>query len=336
MRPAAGRARVARTRAPARGGRAPPGRPGARATARRPRGTRWCGRCARARARSATRRPARPGRAPWPARTPRPRRRRPRGGWRRARGRAAPARSGAWRAPARVHRVRRSRSKVRRRRRPSRSQAPASSGARSVSRSAASTASESDAHVLVDARGVPVRGRAGPLRARPVADRAAGGGQVPRLPEGEREQPQHRGVARVGVARVDQPAGGEREVALGQRVLGRGHEALDALGARVRLGEVHELQRARGHRAHADLEVDARPLLDVVAVAGEVDPVDGADAPLGIGQAARIAVDDRVVGHPRRERVVAGAVLVGGPAALLLGVGARRPPRRAACARPRR
>src|SRR4029453_8064445 len=44
------------------------------------------------------------------------------------------------------------------------------------------------------------------------------------------------------------------------------------------------------------------------------------DAPLGVGEAARVAVHDRVVGHARAERVV--LVLLGalGALALLLGV----------------
>src|SRR6185295_11398011 len=79
-------------------------------------------------------------------------------------------------------------------------------------------------------------------------------------------------------------------------------------GARVGLREVDELQRAGRHRADADLERDARPLLDVVAVAREVDAVDAAHAPLRIREAARVAVHDRVVGHTRGERVVLLAV----------------------------
>src|SRR5687767_15244347 len=60
---------------------------------------------------------------------------------------------------------------------------------------------------------------------------------------GGRQQPQDGQVARVGVARVDQPPGGEVEVALHERVLGGRHEALDALGARIRSEEhTSELQ----------------------------------------------------------------------------------------------
>ena len=93
----------------------------------------------------------------------------------------------------------------------------------------------------------------------------------------------------------------------------------DAVGAGVGLAEVDELQRAGGHGAHAGRELHARPLLHVVAVAREVDAADRPDAPLGVGQAARVAVHDRVVGHARAERVV-----------LLRG----RPPRpRARCSR---
>ena len=76
----------------------------------------------------------------------------------------------------------------------------------------------------------PVRLLAAQSRtARAAAARVAG------LPERERHQPQHGGVARLGVAREDEPARGEREVALRQRVLGGGHEALHALGAGVGL-----------------------------------------------------------------------------------------------------
>ena len=130
------------------------------------------------------------------------------------------------------------------------------------------------------------------------------------------------GVARVGVARVDQAPRGERVVALGERVLGGGHEALHALGARVGRAEVDELERVGGHGAHAGLEAHARPLLDVVAAAGEVDAGDLADAPLGVGEAARVAVHDRVVGDLRAERVVLRAIGLGGAPALLLLVGA--------------
>ena len=176
------------------------------------------------------------------------------------------------------------------------------------------------AHVLVDPRGVAVgRGTLG-LGANPVAGGAGRRAVVARLPEGQRQQPQHRLVARVGVAREHEPAGGELEVALGQRVLGRGHEALDAFGARVGLAEVDELQRAGRHGADPGLEGDARPLLDVVAAAREVDAVDAAHAPLRIGQAARVAVHDRVVGHARGERVVLGLVGVLRALALLLRV----------------
>ena len=175
------------------------------------------------------------------------------------------------------------------------------------------------AHVLVDARREAMRRRALALDARPVAHGAARGGEVAGLPEGQRHQAQDGGVARLGVARVDQALGRQRVVALGHRVLGGGHEALHALGARVGLGEVDELQRAGRHRPHAGRELDARPLLDVVAVAGEVDARDRADAPLRVAQAARVAVDDRVVGDARAERVVLG--LVGGVlAGALLGL----------------
>ena len=51
-------------------------------------------------------------------------------------------------------------------------------------------------------------------------------------------------------------------------------------------------------------------------------PVTRADAPLGIGQAAGVAVHDRVIGDARAERVVLGAVLGRGARALLGLVGA--------------
>ena len=192
------------------------------------------------------------------------------------------------------------------------------------------------AHVLVDARGEAMRRGAIALDARPVAHGAAGGGELARLPEGERHQAQDGGVARLGVAREDQALGGQRVVALGHRVLGGGHEALHALGAGVGLGEVDELQRAGRDRPHAGRELHARPLLDVVAVAGEVDARDRADAPLRVAQAARVAVHDRVVGHARAEGVVLG--LIGGRARGRAARPRRRagPPRRAPCARRRR
>ena len=98
-----------------------------------------------------------------------------------------------------------------------------------------------------------MRGRTPALDPRPVAHGAAGGGQVAVLPEGERHEPQDRRVARVGVARVDEPLGGEPVVALGHRVLRGAHEALHARGAGVGGAEVHELEASRGHRPHADL-----------------------------------------------------------------------------------
>ena len=41
------------------------------------------------------------------------------------------------------------------------------------------------------------------------------------------------GFGGLGVARVDEPLGGQRRVALGERVLGRGHEPLDAVGGGI-------------------------------------------------------------------------------------------------------
>ena len=164
-----------------------------------------------------------------------------------------------------------------------------------------------------------MRGRAVVLVARPVAHGAAGGVELARLPEGERQQPQHGRVRRVGVAGVDEPLRGERVVALERRVLRGGQEALDAIGGGVGPGEVDELQRAGGHGAHADVEAHARPLLHVVAAAGEVDPGHAADAPLRVGDAARVAVHDRVVGHLRAERVV-GLAVGGMRAGALLGL----------------
>jgi hypothetical protein len=188
------------------------------------------------------------------------------------------------------------------------------------------------AHVLVDARGEAMRRGTLALDARPVAHGSAGRTELAGLPEGQRHEAQDGRVAGLGVARVDQALGGQRVIALGHRVLGGGHEALHALGPGVGLGEVDELQGAGGDRPHAGRELHARPLLDVVAAAGEVDARDRADAPLRVAQAARVAVHHRVVGHARAEGVVLGPVggvlagallgLVGAPA--LLGPGLAR------------
>ena len=164
-------------------------------------------------------------------------------------------------------------------------------------------------------------GRSVSTRAQSRTERAAAG-RLPGLPEGRRQQPQHRRVGRLGVARVHEPLGRQRGVALGERVLRRGHEALDAIRGGIGPREVDELQRAGRHRAHADREPHPRPLLDVVLVAGEVDAGDGADAPLRVRDAACVAVHDGVVGNARAERIVLCAVLRGGPRALLLLVGA--------------
>ena len=169
---------------------------------------------------------------------------------------------------------------------------------------------------------IPERRRAVALRAHPVARRAGGGREVAGLPERQRHQPQHGRVARLGVARVDQPACREREVALREGVLGRGHEALDALGAGIRLREVDELQRSGRDGADAQVEAHPCPLLDVVAAAGEVDAVDGADTPLGVREAPRVPVDHRVVRHTGAERVVLGAIGIAGALPLFFFVGA--------------
>ena len=196
-------------------------------------GTRRCDPCARARARAATRRPPTRARARWPARTPRPPRPcRPRGG-RRARGRAGPARVGAS-AQRALERLARTRAVE-----AAQPQPPEALERGGVARGAGDLVLggvdrlRERAHVLVDARRRAVRRRPVALFADPVAHGARGGRVVARLPVRGRQQSQHRGVARLGVAREDQPPGGEREVALGQRVLRGGHEALDALGARV-------------------------------------------------------------------------------------------------------
>src|SRR3712207_8727003 len=63
------------------------------------------------------------------------------------------------------------------------------------------------------------------------------------VPERERHQAQHLRIARLGVARVDEAPRGKGEVAVGERVLGRRHEPLHAVGARVRSEEhTSELQ----------------------------------------------------------------------------------------------
>ena len=105
------------------------------------------------------------------------------------------------------------------------------------------------AHVFVDPRREAVRRRALPVDARPVAHRARGLLELARLPEGERHQPQHGDVARLGVARVDQPLRGQQVLAFGHRALGGDQEALDALLGGVGLGEVDEAHAAGGHRA---------------------------------------------------------------------------------------
>src|SRR3954462_10879163 len=105
-------------------------------------------------------------------------------------------------------------------------------------------------------------------------------------------------------------------------MLSRGHEALNTVRRRVGLREVNELQRAGRHRADANRERDPRPLLHVIAVAREVDAADRADAPLGIGQAAGVAVDDRVVGDAGAEGVVLLTVGGRGTRPLLLLVSA--------------
>ena len=175
-----------------------------------------------------------------------------------ASGRGARARSSASIAAAR--------SISRRRRRPTRSHASASGG-RARGGAVGGLGGEVDrAHVLVDARGEAVRRRA--VAARRAPSRARRGPAAVRLPACQKASVISRSTAALrglGVARVDEALRGERVVALGHRVLGGGHEALDALGARVGLGEVDELQRAGRDRAHAGLELHARPLLDVVA-----------------------------------------------------------------------
>src|SRR5450759_798902 len=107
------------------------------------------------------------------------------------------------------------------------------------------------------------------------------------------------------------------------------HEPLDALLRGVGLGEVHEAHASRGHRAYPVAEAHAGPLLNLLAVrvgvGAEVDPFHRADAPLGVGQAAGVAVDHRVVGHAAAEGVVLRAVLRVFARALLGLVGA--PPR---------
>ena len=103
------------------------------------------------------------------------------------------------------------------------------------SAAAASAARSKRAHVLIDPRGEPLRGRAVGLGPGPVADGPGGGRQVAGLPERDGQQSQHRRVRRVGVTRVDQPLRGKRWVTLREGVLGGGHEPLDAVGARIGL-----------------------------------------------------------------------------------------------------
>ena len=71
-------------------------------------------------------------------------------------------------------------------------------------------------------------------------------------------------------------------------------------------------------------EAHAGPLLNLLlagGVAAEVDAGDGTHPPLGVGEAAGIAVHDGVVGHARAEGVVLGAIGGVGAGALLGLVG---------------
>ena len=173
------------------------------------------------------------------------------------------------------------------------------------------------AHVLVDPRREPLRSRAVGLDPRPVAHRPRGRRQVPGLPERAGEQPEHDRVRGVGVPGIDEALGGQRRVALGQRVLSGGHEPLHPVGGGVGRREVDELERAGRDGPDADGELHPGPLLDVVPVAREVDAGHAPHAPFRIGRAARVAVDDRVVGDPRAERIVLLALLGRGRCALL-------------------
>ena len=104
------------------------------------------------------------------------------------------------------------------------------------------------AHVFVDPRREAVGGGARAVDARPVAHGAAGLLELAGLPEGERHQAQHGDVARLGVARVDQPLRGQQVLAFGHRALRGEHEALDALLGGIGLGEVDEAACCRRAR----------------------------------------------------------------------------------------
>src|ERR1039458_10749724 len=78
---------------------------------------------------------------------------------------------------------------------------------------------------------------------------------------------------------------------------------------RVGLREVNELHAPRRHRPHAMAELDARPLLYLILLAGEVDAGHRAHPPLRVRLAARIPVYDRVVRHTTAERIVGLALL---------------------------
>ena len=134
---------------------------------------------------------------------------------------SASARLSASSAPSRSISCRRSR--------PRRSQAPASEGPRFGGALGGLLGEVDRAHVFVDPRGEAVGGGAAAVDARPVAHRARGLLELAGVPEGERHQPQHGDVARLGVARVDQALRGELVLAFGHRALRGDQEALDAL-----------------------------------------------------------------------------------------------------------
>ncbi len=79
--------------------------------------------------------------------------------------------------------------------------------------------------------------RRGPraVDARPIAHGASGLLEFAGLPESERHQAQHRHVAWIGVARIDQPPRRELVLAFGHRPLRCDQETLDTLRARVGL-----------------------------------------------------------------------------------------------------
>ena len=257
-----------------------------------------------------------------PRAPPTPRRRRRRPGDRRAPGPAGPRATGPPALACSSAEIAPWRSISRSRSRPSRSQADASSGARrSLGRGLGGPGDR--AHVLVDPRREPLGRRPVGFDPGPVADgRAPPPGGCPACQNAVVSSRSTAGfdgsASRAYTSRWAASAASPSASACCAAVMNRCTRSADGSGVEksTNCSEPAGTVRTPIENEHAG------PLLGVLVVAGEVDPGHGADAPLGIGDAARVAVHDRVVGHARAERVVLGAVLGGGPRALLLLVGA--------------